>query len=120
MEDSYKNILDHILYLEKEYIVVKGISDVKDGRLKNIKQEDLSYIFGHANPEQLLDILQNSLFFEAGVSGEYEFTVILSHNKETYAWGDPIQPYDIGYLDFKFLRTFKQRDRSKKLNNILN
>ena len=114
---SYKKILEEILEHDKNYTVVVGMSDVENGFFKNLKEEDFYKVIGQGNTESLVDTLNDSIFFGDKASGEYEFRVILKnvqHFDQSYYY-----PMEIMHVEYELLRTFKQRDRSDKLDSLL-
>lgn len=121
---DYKELIEDIKDLSKTTTIIEGIVDVlfdKKGNFYHIKDVKNSYwvIIGNAPEEDIESCLINDFAFdESGLDGEgeYHFEAVLKYDKgDDYSRGY----WYTEYIEFHFQQTFLEREREKKLLELL-
>ena len=111
---NYKDIKEDILELSRSYLVIEGVSDIKDNYFVNLNEDSFWTVLGYHNHDSILDSLLDYDINE--VDGEYNFTAMLKWVKEDYGCGW----YELVDIDFYLIRTLIERDREEKLDILFN
>jgi hypothetical protein len=126
---DYKELIEDIKDLSKTMTIVEGVVDVffdSKGDFYHIKDAKNSYwvIVGNT-PEEEIEICLASTFrindFDFGGGGlngegEYHFDAILKYDQgDDYSRGC----WYTEYIEFHFQQTFLEREREKKLSELL-
>lgn len=121
---DYKELIEDIKDLSKTTTIIEGIVDVlfdKKGNFYHIKDVKNSYwvIIGNAPEEDIESCLINDFAFdESGLDGEgeYHFEAVLKYDQgDDYSRGY----WYTEYIEFHFQQTFLEREREKKLLELL-
>lgn len=126
---DYKELIEDIKHLSKTTTIIEGIVDVffdKKGNFYHIKDVKNSYwvIIGNAPEEEIETCLVSTYrindfgFGEGGLDGEGEY-----HFEAVLKW-DQGDDYSRGYwyteyIEFHYQQTFLEREREKKLSELL-
>ena len=113
-ERAYKEIMEDIIESSKNFVIVQGIGDVVDrGGWMGFKegQKDFYWhIIGFAE-----DLIEQEIFeieLEEGLrEGEYEFSAIFQLCRHEGAC--------IEHISLNFTQTFEERERDRKLFDLL-
>ena len=125
---DYKELIEDIKDLSKTITIIEGVVDVffdKNGNFYHIKDVKNSYwvIIGNTPEEDiencLMEYLRDDIIFdESGLDGEgeYHFEAVLKYDQgDDYSRGY----WYIDYIEFHFQQTFLEREREKKLLELL-
>lgn len=113
MSNTYKDLIEDIIDIDKELNIVFGSVDIKDKQL--VINKDYSYhysVIGRGDESTILEAFEN---YEVELEdGEYEFKAVLKWYSEDYH-----QNYlRVEYIEFNFIQTFLQRERQIKLESL--
>ena len=137
----YKEIFDNLLEYSERYTLVRGYVDIinykdisfrckwkgqHDRHLMNQLAEDFTIdniwiLSGCGHIESIFeDFLEYD--FDTDKEGVYEFKALLKYiNSESDEYGRTTMPgyYEIVHMELDFKETFVERDRDRKLNELL-
>lgn len=116
---KWSDLIEDIEDISKTFIGLRLYTDIIKSEF-GYKFKDYSYdiIFGYDNNSEIKVILDDfdRTDLLVNVEGEYECILILKKWIEDYSYG--IYYYDIEEIEFKLIRTLKQRERDYKFDLI--
>ena len=131
---NYKDIMEQVIEIDKDFVVVHGVSDVINKTLpfskashfnlgfyfKDLKDDSFWKIIGRGENESVVESL-NEFECDVEVEGEYEFKAILRWIPGDYdEYGRcTLRDYlEVEHIEFNLIQTFQQREREVKLDTL--
>lgn len=130
---NYKDIMEDIIETSKRHTVISGSLDLHIKTVNSFGMSmvemsptdiDFWYHLGHAPDEEITKSIQYYLQGSRKpdlVEGCYTFDAILSYVEADYEGSYRIsrEYWVVEYIDLKFQETFSQRERQKKIDDLL-
>ena len=133
---NYKQILEDILELDERITIIRGFGDVIVDPLKartlgylpvemffkEFKSDNYCVVMGRGTDELIIEAMSEAVC-DVEMEGEWEFSAILKWIPGEYdEYGRcTMRDYlEVQHIEFKFIQTFKQRERQEKLDTIFN
>jgi len=124
---DYKQILDDILELNKQYVVISGFGDIitldygnsTDRYFKEFTEDNYYVIMGKYNDDMIIESMRESHSVDR--DGEYSFDALLKYvpgDYDEYGRSTMRDCLEIVWIEWSFNQTFEQRDRQYKLDNL--
>ena len=133
---NYKQILEDILELDERITIIRGFGDVivdplkartlgylpEEMMFKEFKSDNYWVVMGRGTDELIIEAMSEAVC-DVEMEGEWEFSAILKWIPGEYdEYGRcTMRDYlEVQHIEFKFIQTFKQRERQEKLDTIFN
>ena len=128
---SWSEVMNDIFELNESCVVIQGSGDIilamtSPNMGEYVFKEFTSNNFwtilgGKSTDEMVIETMTESGFSDIDSEGEWEFKAILKYiNSECDEYGRVYLPsyLEIKHIEWRFIQTFKQRDREEKFNSI--
>ena len=120
---DYKELLEDVLELDKEFVIVIGCADISERLFKDLKSDNFWRVIGRGEDEDIIESLSEFNIDNIDCDGEYDFKAVLKWTPSEYddCGRITMRSYlEVEYTELKFIQTFQQRERDLKLDDIFN